>query len=400
MKFTSVAQAFNYYKDYSIENLDKRALNISAELRTDEKADVDSLNFESMGIEQAKQNLIEKRGTEPFNPVQGGIDNFIVPTDDEVYSTKEYRSAFFKNLLNKPLNENEQKAFDTGRQVFEKRASQFNTVTNSASVIPTQTLNQLIVKAGQEISLIGTVKSFSMPSNIDIPVATPLSKASWHAEGTAVDSEKTSATTVKFKSNEIMKIISISASVSTMSIDAFESYLTDQLVKSVMLTLNDCLVNGDGSGKGKGLESIAWTDGTNSLEYTAPLAYSHFLTALASLKKGYSKNAKWTMNTKTLYSSVFSILDEQKRPIFVQNVNTQDSIGYILGKEVIIDDEVADDVIYLGDNKYLGYNLPGGIAIEVSRESSFKSGLIDYRALAIADTQVIVSEAFFKMVKA
>jgi len=41
--------------------------------------------------------------------------------------------------------------------------------------------------------------------------------------------------------------------------------------------------------------------------------------------------------------------------------------------------------------------MPQGIVIETSRESSFKSGLIDYRALAVADCKPIVSEAFVKL---
>ena len=44
--------------------------------------------------------------------------------------------------------------------------------------------------------------------------------------------------------------------------------------------------------------------------------------------------------------------------------------------------------------------MPEGITIEASRESSFKKGVIDYRALAIADCKPIVSEAFVKLSKA
>ena len=53
------------------------------------------------------------------------------------------------------------------------------------------------------------------------------------------------------------------------------------------------------------------------------------------------------------------------------------TIGGIIGKVVSIKDETC--------------------VIETSRESSFKSGLIDYRALAVADCKPIVSEAFVKL---
>ena len=41
--------------------------------------------------------------------------------------------------------------------------------------------------------------------------------------------------------------------------------------------------------------------------------------------------------------------------------------------------------------------MPEGIAIETSRESGFANGLIDFRALTIADGKVIVPEAFIKL---
>ena len=48
----------------------------------------------------------------------------------------------------------------------------------------------------------------------------------------------------------------------------------------------------------------------------------------------------------------------------------------------------------------MGYNMPEGITIEASRESSFKKGLIDYRAMAVADCKPIVEEAFVKLTRA
>ena len=65
----------------------------------------------------------------------------------------------------------------------------------------------------------------------------------------------------------------------------------------------------------------------------------------------------------------------------------------------MIDDYLADDTVIFGNFNYMAYNLPSGIVIETSRESSFKNGLIDYRAMAIADCKPILKEAFVKLVK-
>ena len=42
-------------------------------------------------------------------------------------------------------------------------------------------------------------------------------------------------------------------------------------------------------------------------------------------------------------------------------------------------------------------NIPAGVAVEMSRDSGFTSGLIDYRALCIADGKPIVPGAFVKL---
>ena len=92
-------------------------------------------------------------------------------------------------------------------------------------------------------------------------------------------------------------------------------------------------------------------------------------------------------------------MDGNKRPIFIADAQG-DKIGKLLGFEVVIDDNIADGAAYFGNYQYLGYNIPEGIAVEASRESSFKKGLIDYRALAIADTKPVVEEAFVKLYEA
>ena len=104
------------------------------------------------------------------------------------------------------------------------------------------------------------------------------------------------------------------------------------------------------------------------------------------------------MNNATLYSQVYGLVDTNGRPIFIADPKNE-SIGYILGKEVVIDDNIADDTIILGNFNYMGYNIPEGLMIETSRESSFKNGLIDYRAMAIADTKPLITEAFVKITK-
>lgn len=413
MKFNTIAEAFNYYRNFTTEALETRAQEISAIIDTDANADIDSLNIELAGIKQAKENNGEKaeHRSAGFNVLTGMQTAGTKKTfeTDTVCDTPEYRNAFYKSLLGQKLSNVEQEAFNVAMQVAERRADDFTASTDTGlAILPTQTLNEVVKKARTMGGLMAECRAFNVPTKIAIPVGTPKSKASWHVEGADVETEEVVPTAVTFDGYEIIKIFSISAKVRKMSISAFEAYLTDELTACVMECIADALINGTGSAQGTGLESgITWVDsgnGQNAVKTTKAIAYTDVIATAGLLKRGYAQGAKWAMNNKTLYNVFFGMADANAHPIFVAKTLGEakaGDVGRILGFDVVIDDNIEDDVIYLGNySKYMGYNMPGGIAIEVSTQSSFKKGLIDYRALAIADCKPIVSEAFVKLYKA
>lgn len=409
MKFDTVAEAFNYYRTQPVEAMQKRAEEIGAEIDKNPNADVKALNIELSGIKEAKEN-VEARSSVQSNlklfegsdmkPQTGEKRTFDAET---VVDTPEYRSAFYKTLLGHELNDTEKRAFEVAQTVAEKRADAFNTSGDSVAVLPTSTLNEVVKKARTMGGLLGEARAFAMPTKIAIPVGTPSSKAAWHTEGAEVTTEKVTTDSVVFDGYEIIKIFSISAKTRRMSISAFESYLTDELTNCVMETINDALINGTGNGQGTGLETgITWTAGTNMVQVAASKSatYADVVKLVSMLKRGYAQGAKWAMNNATLYNVFYGMVDTNGRPIFIADPKSE-SIGKILGFDVVIDDNIADNVAYLGNyGAYLAYNMPDGIALEVSTQSSFKKGLIDYRAMAIADCKPIVPEAFVKLGKA
>jgi len=404
MKFKNIAEAFNYYRNHSKAEIEKRTAEIGNLINTDPNIDIQELNIELEGLKQAKENIEERsQGSQQFNPITGM--SFVGATESvkgDVFESTEYRNAFFKTMLGQKLTDVEERTFKRAMEIVdtEKRADAFSTTTNSAAILPTQTLNEIIKKARTIGGLISHCRSFNIPSNISVPIGTPSTKANWHTEGEKVDSENPSEKIAKvsFAGYEIIKIFSISASSKKMSISAFESYIIEELTNCVMECIADSLVNGTGVNQGTGIATgITW-NGENSFTFTDNVVYTDLTKMLAKLKRGYSAGAKWAMNNATLYNSIYGIVDTTGRPIFIADPKNE-NIGYILGKPVIIDDNIADDTIFLGNFNYLGYNIPEGIVVETSRESSFKYGVIDYRALAIADTKPLVSEAFIKLSK-
>lgn len=406
MKFKTIAEAYNHYKGMTLAQIEARAAEIKQQIETDASADVAALNIEAAGMEQAANEIKTAEGGKgPGVEFRGfhflGGANFQGQASEEartgdVFASVEYRNAFYKQLMGQQLSATEKAAFERAQQIVkaENRASEFNTVTESAAVVPTSTLNEIVKKARTIGGILPHCRGFNMPSKIAIPVGTPGTKAAWHTEGAAVDGEKHVPASVTFNGYEIIKIFSISAATKSMTVAAFEAYLVDELTACVMETIADAIWNGNGAGQGTGLLSgITW-DGSNSVDGTG--VYADVVGTVAKLKRGYSAGAKWAMNNATLYNRFYGMVDANKRPIFIADPKGE-AIGKILGFEVVVDDNLPADTVVFGNYHYMGYNMPQGIVIETSRESSFKSGLIDYRAMAVADCKPIVSEAFVKL---
>lgn len=401
MKFKTVAEAFNYYKSMGLVQMESRAAAIGTEIDTNADADIESLNIELKGIKEAKANQEMRSGQVQNLNVITGTEPKVKELGDDILATAEYRSAFFKTMLGQSLTTVETQAYSQGLKEAEKRADAFNTSTTASAALPTTTLNEIISKARTMGGLIAEVRSFNIPTKISVPVGTPATKAAWHVEGVAVESEKNTVASVSFDGFEILKVFSISAKAKRMSVQAFENYMITELTNCVMECIADSLVNGTGTAQGTGINTITWTENTNLLTVakTGALTYANIVKVVSMLKRGYSKGAKWALNNATLYNAVYGLVDSTGRPIFISDPKSE-NIGKILGFDVVIDDNIADNDIYFGNFQYLGYNIAEGIMVEVSRESSFKSGLIDYRALAVADCKPIVTEAFVKITKA
>ena len=405
MNFKTVQEAFNYWNGKSLKEIETRAQEVKGMIETDPDVDIKSLNIELTGLAEAKANAQAKAQADPqaqdpqtrsFTPVTGATFTGSVTNKvtGDVYASPEYRSAFFKNLMGKELTGAEKVAFDKAREI-ETRTDTYTTSGNSPVVIPTQTLNEIISKARTEGGLLAKCRAFNMPSKVSIVVATPSANAVWNTEGNDVDAEKANFVEITFDGNEIIKVFSISAKVKAMGIDGLESYLVDELTKCVLGTLEYAIVHGTGFEKG-----ITWdTSNTVTVAKAGELSYKDIVSAMAKLKRGYSNGAIFAMNTTTLYNSVYGLTDANKRPLFVADTQG-DTVGKILSKEIVIDDNIADNDIYYGNFNYFGYNMPAGVAVESSTQSSFKSGRVDVRGLAIADCKPLVSEAFVKITKA
>ena len=391
MKFDNVASAYGFYRNMDLKTMESRAQAIRADIAGNAEADIQAYSFELEGIENAMSEKRSASVTTP-SPTFTATEN----AEDKAGS-KLYRSAFYKSLLGNDLTADERKVYEAVNA--ERRNDAFNNLTNAAAVVPTKLLETILVKARDQGGILSISRGFNMPSNIRIPIATPGDAAEWHTEGAAMESEKVDPTYVDFEAFEIMKVLSMSVAARTMTIDAFESYLADELTASVMACLAKAMVNGTGVKQGTGiLTGITWEDDKNQLTVASEDWYDWkmYPRAIAMLHRGYANGAKWVMNNATLYNDVISLHDDNNRPVYVDDL-TGNGYGRIFGHDVVIDDYMEDHDILFGNFSYMGYNLPSGLMLDVSRDSSFKSGLVDYRAMAVADCKPIIEDAFTRL---
>ncbi|NWO14676.1 MAG: phage major capsid protein, partial [Virgibacillus sp.] len=104
MNFKTVQEAFNHYRNSTLEEIETRAAQIKGTIDTDPEADIAAINIEIEGLNQAKKNIQEKETNKQpeernFNPITGMKFNQVeqVPKEN-IFGSAEYRSAFYKTM--------------------------------------------------------------------------------------------------------------------------------------------------------------------------------------------------------------------------------------------------------------------------------------------------------------
>lgn len=307
---------------------------------------------------------------------------------EEVWSTEEYRSAFFKRLQGKNPYEVEQRAMTSAS-------------TSAGAAIPTQTMNMIIGQLRESATLLNLITLTDIPSLTSFPVENVVNDASWVAEGTDSTSSSDTLKAVSLAAYTLIKTIKITAQVKRMAIDAFETWLVDALVRKLRAACDKAVISGTGSNQPTGLDTQTW-DTTNSITVAkaATVTYDNLVDLEALVGEGFITNAVWVFNRK-MKATLLKLKDDQKRPLFERAIE-DGFVGYLLGYPVRLDQNVKDGEAYFGDWK-AGYimNFSQPIEIESSEAAGFMSGSVVYRGMALADGKPTgVKGAIVKLVQA
>lgn len=366
----------------------------SSDDMTDEE--ISELEEKAAKLEAEKRSLITKaeKRKETLEKIKRNSTGYDVETAEEgkeernmneenIRSSKEYRSAFLKRLQRKDLTEAEERALTTAS-------------SSVGAAIPTITQNLIIEKVFQVAPLLNEITLLRVDGNVTFAVESTVNDATLHIEGATITESGDVLIPVSLGQYEVNKYITISKSVSKMSIDAFETWITNMLGKMIAKAITNLIINGTGSSQPKGIDKAATWGEKNSVTVakTGSLSEANVLTLVGLLNGGYDANAKWLMSKKTLINDFRPLQDKSKNDIFVKENGTY----YIEGYPVLLDERVAEHDAFLGDlTMYVG-NL--GEEVTVDQDKKLSSNSFEFLGSAMFDGKPAVGDAFVKLTKA
>lgn len=362
-------------------------------------AEVDALEKETKELTEERAGLIAD--AEKRNGILNSIANgagVVVRTfeqkkseekPDDPFGTPEYRSAWLKNLRRLPLTDAENRAFTEARAYA-------NSAGNGAEVIPTQTANEIISKVKTLAPMLNEVTLLHVRGAVKFAVEGTNNDAAIHAENAKIDASADTLTTVTLSGYEIVKLVQISDTVMTMSITAFENWIVNMLAEAIARKIEDFIINGTGTSQPKGIDKANEWNETNKVEVAAAgsLAAKDVQALIGLLPAGYDRNAKFTMNKKTLFTDFMPLQDNSKNHI----VTVQGNAYFVYGYPVLLSDYVKDHEAFLGDFKKVCANLAENIGVRNAYDIDTNS--YKYSGIAIFDCTPAIGEAFVKLAKA
>ncbi len=265
-------------------------------------------------------------------------------------------------------------------------------ISGAAAVLPTEIYNELITNEKYS-DLLKRAKVFNEggAGKLYIPVASDTA-ASWHTELAGGTDTAPTLTKIELGGYELMRLMSMSAAVESMTEVGFKQSMLQLLGSEVVETLEYSFVNGTGSGQPKGLANLTWTtsgSGKNAIvtEETSTsgvyrdISFKDIAEALSMLPQKYARGAILLMNASVAYNTIAAADDSNGQPIF----NMGEAAETVLGHEIVISEHVPANTIFVVDpaELYVRFSMP--LQIESDRSSGFTSATTNMRALCVVD---------------
>lgn len=357
--------------------IETRLSAIRSELETPD-ADISALTAETDNLlnERASIKSTAEKRKSALDKIARGLAGTVVPNalptgepEKRTFdaSSPVYRTAFFKNLLDREMTTEERSAFT-------------HTTENTPAVLPTTTVNQIWDLVYGQHCILNDVTVYRTGTILEVVKHTEIvqGKAKKTSEGVANDAEKNTTAKVKLTGNDFTKYIDISYAEAKMSIDALEQYLINEIALGIGEAMAEDTVETVSSG----------INTANKLPVTE-LDYETLTKAFGLLKRVSGVAIYATRST--IYNYLVAMTDNNGRPIFQPSVQ-KDAEGSFLGGIIKVEDAVPNGTILIGDPKKVVYNMVQDIMLETDKD--VKTHTFTYSGYARGEGALIDDKAF------
>lgn len=290
---------------------------------------------------------------------------------DNVLESAEYRSAYFKKMLGKTLNEEEERAY---------------ALAGVEGAIPVETQNSIIEKAKKIAPMLNEVTLLNVPGAVKFAVEGVTNPAQMHAELASITPDADTLVSVQLNGYEITKLVQISQSVETMTVAGFEAFLVDSLAEAIARKVEDLIFNGTGSSEAEGI----LVNSDVIAQSTTALTAENVRELVAALNAGYDNGAKVYTSKAVLFNSLMGLQDNAKHDL-IREVNGK---FYMYGYEIVTSDYIANAIVLGNAKKYVA-NLAQ--RQNIVKQFDINTNSYKYLGAAIFDGKVSVGEAFVKL---
>lgn len=331
----------------TLKEIEQRLAAIKTEITKDD-SDLNALETEMNGLIEERKGInqkIEQRKRLTESVVNATDASVIEEYKEERNQmkpeqfgadSKEYRSAWAKNLLGHTLSEVEERAF-------------MHTTKNTGAVVPVELQNKIfsdMEEAHPILKDVNVLRNTGAAISFAKHVSIKSGDAKIVDEGTANEGEENEFVDVVLNGKEFSKNVTITFAQSKMAIPAFEQYLVNEISERI------------GAAMARDIVAQVRKDlvAANKKNAATPgkAAFTDVLGALAAIKGSASKVVVYATSS-TLYNNIYGMTGPDNKLIFVDNAR-EGMAGTLVGKPLKAEDALAEgEILFLDPSKFM-YN--------------------------------------------
>ncbi|MDM5189361.1 phage major capsid protein [Bacillus sp. DX4.1] len=388
----------------TLEQILARMTEIRSLLESDQEVDLAALDTELRELNDKKsqfetrQRLLdearginngtatETRTVETFN-ANPGNEQREIGTD-----SLEYRNAFMNYVLR-------------GETISaELRANAVTKTGDVGSVIPQTVLDKIVEKIEAVGMILPLVTRTAIKGGVTVPTSAVKPVATWVAESAGSDKQKKPTGSITFNYHKLRCAVAVSLEVETMSLAVFEATLINNVVEAMTKAIEQSIINGDGSGKPKGI--LAETPNTGQALAVSKINYKTLTDAESALPLEYEASAVWTMTKKT-FMEFASMVDASGQPIARVNYGiTGKPERILLGRPVVLCNYIdsfstaTDGIPFAFLFNYKDYILNTNYQMGVKKYEDNETDDLVTKAIMIVDGKVVDNNSLVVLKKA